>query len=110
MKFHAIEVSTDYNEFDTLVIFLGNEDNYFMIQHSNDEDEAELGAYHIERDGQGYAGYDGVKKWTLHAKSLFIELDEIGQENLDLETLEITFDIDENALGLLKEKLKVALD
>lgn len=109
MKFHAIEVSADYNEFDILVIFFGTEDNYLMIQHSEDEDEADFGAYHIERDDQSYGGYNGVKKWTLKEDSLLVELDAVGQENLDAETIEVTFKINQQEHDNLRAKLIEAL-
>lgn len=113
MDFNATEISADYDEYGILVIFLGSENNYLMIQFEEDPDEQDIelgmGPYHIERDDQGYGGYGGVKKWTLEAKNLHLEMDNKGKKNLDVEHIRITFDIDKDAFENLREKLQVAL-
>ena len=84
-----------------------------MIQHEDDPDEQDIklgmGTYHIERDDQSYGGYGGVKSWTLKDDSLLIELNEKGKKNLQLDTLEVSFQIDAATQEDLRGKLKIAL-
>jgi hypothetical protein len=37
LKFTATEVSAELSEFDVFIIFLGNKENYFMLQYEEGE-------------------------------------------------------------------------
>jgi len=114
MKFQAKEITADYDEFGILVIYLGGEENYLMIQYQDEYDDQEvklgMNTYHIERDDQSFGGYGGVKNWALKEGLLTIELNPKGQENLKTELLEITFEVDNNTFQKLKKALVTALN
>lgn len=110
LVFETDTVEIEENDLNVLIVGFFTEENYLMIQQSLDEyDEQDIklgmNTYHIERDDQSYGGYGGVKQITLQRNQINVELNEIGQKNLDCEQVEIEFQTDDANYQLLTEKL-----
>ncbi len=120
LTFQANTVSAEYDENDVLIIGFadlqadGEPNHYFMIQHSEeyDEQDVELGmnAYYIERDGQGYSTYGGIQKIVLGSRQIRVELDEVGQKQLEVPGIIIHFNLTEEGYSHLQQQLRKVFD
>lgn len=104
INFTAEAVEVEENENEVLCVGFYTEENYLMIQYSLDIEDSN---YHIERDDQSYGGYGGVEKVTLSPNQIEVELDDIGQENLECDGVKVDFETDDETYQLLVEKLRL---
>lgn len=104
----TIDVSLDVN----VIGFAKVDDSgvpkeYVMLQGTNDtDDEWDSYGVYIERDDQGFCGYDGIVRCVLYQDRLLLDLDEqIGKALGDGDIwscITILFDIDDNTLARLR--------
>ncbi|HRH42049.1 MAG TPA: Imm10 family immunity protein [Pyrinomonadaceae bacterium] len=111
LHFETEAVEIEETELDVLIVGFYTDENYLMIQQSidgYDEQDEKLGmnSYHIERDDQSFGGYGGVKQIHLQRNTIEVELDEIGQQNLQCDGVKVDFDTDDETYQTLAEKLK----
>lgn len=110
VEFEAEGVEVGSSPWGILTISLYSEENYVTIQQPLDKIEGEKvppvpNTYHIERDDQSYGEYGGVEGVTLSRNSLKVDLDDIGQENLQCESVQAGFETDDATFNTLMEKL-----
>lgn len=111
--FHAKCVSLDDQEDCWLVGFADDKfdtRDYLMLQRAFEDDEQDVSlgedTYYVERNGQGWSGYGGIKTFELQRDRVKVSFTKEGADEVGGVTeMEITFQLDMEEFSELKDYL-----
>jgi len=110
-RFDADEVKIQEENGVLLVGFANGDGKYLLLQRtlSPSQQDKELGQdqVHLELNDQRYSTYGGISGYTTYSNRLILEIVPEGAARIGSQaTLEVSFNIPENELRMLNEKLK----
>jgi Immunity protein 10 len=109
VEFRAEEVEVGVSPQGVINVGFYTDGNYLSFQYMTDAEQRRRlnvpDTYYIARDDQSYGEYGGVEKITLTRNSIEVILDELGQSNVQCESVTAAFETDDKTFYTVKEKL-----
>jgi Immunity protein 10 len=109
VEFRAEEVEVGVSPQGVINVGFYTDGNYLSFQYMTDAEQRKRlnvpDTYYIARDDQSYGEYGGVEKITLTRNSIEVILDELGQSNVQCESVTAAFETDDKTFDTVKEKL-----
>jgi hypothetical protein len=109
VEFRAEDIEVGVSPQGVINVGFYTDGNYLSFQYMTDPEQRKRlripDTYYIARDDQSYGEYGGVEKITLKRNSIEVILDELGQSNLQCESVTAAFETDDKTFDTVKEKL-----
>lgn len=109
VEFRAEEIEVGVSPQGIINVGFYADGNYLSFQYMTDAEQRKRlripDTYYIARDDQSYGEYGGVERVTLTRDSIEVALDELGQSNMQCESVTVHFGTDDQTFDKLKEKL-----
>lgn len=109
VEFRAEEIEVGVSPQGVINVGFYTDGHYLSFQYMTDAEQRERlripDTYYIARDDQSYGEYGGVEKATLSRNTLEVALDELGQSNMQCESVKVHFETDDQTFAKVKEKL-----